>query len=131
MGNGWLPALRRRPSANYYASAGDLFMYHDQVTGKRLRSTHDHDQRDRPRVPYPAELVIAWHCNMPSTTRYAVVDVGDGGFRIRSALPLIKGMTGTAVTLLPEGHEIGQPVMVVWCRENSNQDGYEVGLRRF
>jgi hypothetical protein len=43
----------------------------------------------------------------------------------------MKGMTGTAMSLLPEGHHIGQPVMVVWCKVNDTNGGYDIGLRRF
>lgn len=106
-------------------------MLHDGLQPRRQESAACGERRHGPRVPYPAELVLAWHCEMPTMSRYTVIDVGDGGFRIRSAAPLTRGMTGTAVTLLPEGHEIGAAVMVIWCNEASNGDGYEVGLRRF
>jgi len=106
-------------------------MLHDGLQPRRQKSTACDDRRSGPRVPYPSELVLAWHCEMPCMSRYAVIDVGDGGFRIRSSAPLVEGMTGTAVTLLPDGHDIGAAVMVIWCRKSPDEDGYEVGLRRF
>jgi hypothetical protein len=112
-----------------------IFMIHDQITARQLSSARRDDRRGGPRRACPAELVIAWHGDMSATARYPIVDMNDGGFRIRSALPLITGMTGTAITLLPEGRPIGHPVMVVWRRRNpcepGKDDGYDVGLRRF
>ena len=86
------------------------------------------ERRASPRVPFPAELVIAWFCAMKSPIRYRVLDASEGGFRILSNLPLFEGMTGVAVKLLPDGKPLDRTVMVAWIR--THPDGqHEAGLR--
>ena len=105
-------------------------MLHDGLPRPRPGSATDAERRSDPRLPYPAELVLAWHCSMHDSNRYRIIDVSDGGFRIRSAVPLVQGMTGTVLRILPEGHELADAVMVVWCRAGRDPDSYDVGLRR-
>lgn len=123
-------------------------MLHDAIASRLSRAATSHDDRRcAPRVPYPAEMTISWHHEMPTTMRYDILDVSDTGFRIRSSTPLLQGMTGTALRLLPEGREINHAVMVAWVRRCDDQGTdvagdslesaeshaavYEIGLRRF
>lgn len=105
-------------------------MLHDDISARKSEPSTKSDRRRKPRVPYPAELVLAWHCSMSDLTRYRIIDVSDGGFRIRSSTPLPGGMTGTVLRILPEGHQVAAAVMVVWCRESRQRGEYDVGLRR-
>ncbi len=105
-------------------------MLHDGITQRQLETASEAERRSGPRVPYPSELVIAWHCSLPDSTRYAIVDVSNGGFRIRTSVPLVQGMTGMVSRILPEGHEVGAAVKVVWCRPADNSCGYDAGLQR-
>jgi hypothetical protein len=91
------------------------------------------DRRLSDRVPFPAELVLAWNHNLAVSMRYRIADAGNGGYRIHSSLPMLEGTTGVVVRLLPGrgGPPVGQPVMVAWCRENLDLGGYDLGLRLF
>ncbi len=106
-------------------------MLHDRMLSHRTGPLTDEDRRQMARVPFPAELVLIWHHDVNTRIRYRVKDVSDGGFRIRSTTPLFKGTTGTALSLLPEGQTLDVAIMVVWCREDPENGGYEAGLRRF
>ncbi|TVQ51896.1 MAG: hypothetical protein EA377_11365 [Phycisphaerales bacterium] len=107
-------------------------MLHDSIMTSRLAGTLADDRRTGDRVPYPAELLIAWMHDLRTPVRYRVIDAGDGGFRIRTRTPVIEGMTGVALKLLPEGQAIDQSVMVAWTKATDEQDGeYEIGLRYF
>ena len=53
------------------------------------------------------------------------------GFRIRSSTPLLAGMTGMVMTVLPKGTRVDLPVMVRWSRVDEETGAYEVGLRAF
>ena len=102
-------------------------MLHDQLMSSSDSRT-DGERRKGRRVPFPAEVTLTWHHDMRSTLRYRLVEAGDGGFRIRSCTPILEGMTGTVLRLLPEGYALDEPVMAVWCR--SVAGGFEVGLRK-
>lgn len=89
-------------------------------------------RRSGDRLPYPAELVLIWNHDPGTRIRYRVIDASDGGCRIHSSLPLIEGMTGMALKLLPEGAAVNRPVMVVWNGPSrDDDDGHEAGLRFF
>lgn len=107
-------------------------MLHDGVMSRAKRNgAAVDDRRAGDRVPYPAELVLVWMHDLGTPVRCRVVDAGDGGFRIRTKLPLIHGTTGMAMRLLPEGHPIDRPVMVVWVGPSDDAGEHEVGLRYF
>ena len=106
-------------------------MLHDHTFSQRSRPLTEEDRRQMARIPFPAELVLIWHHDVNTRLRYRVRDISDGGFRIRSTTPLVKGTTGTALTLLPEGEILDMALVVVWCNEDLENGGYEVGLRRF
>jgi hypothetical protein len=105
------------------------------------------ERRDSDRVPFPAELVLVWNHDLHTPMRYRVIDAGDGGYRIRTSTPLIEGMTGMVIRMLPsqKGVRLDQPVMVVWThpvrqapgRDSKGDSGrdssgdYEAGLRCF
>ncbi len=97
-------------------------MLHDALSsGQRL------DRRGTARQPLDAELVIIWHHDPNTTIRYRVLDISDGGARILSTTPLMAGMNGTAVKLLPKGSPVNRPCMVSWSASNE-QGTHEVGL---
>lgn len=91
----------------------------------------DIDRRRSDRVPFPAELVLAWMHDLGTPLRFPVVDAGDGGFRIRTATPVIEGMTGLAVKLLPSGDLLDRAVMVAWVGPPEQNGERQVGLRYF
>ena len=45
-----------------------------------------------------------------------------------SALPLLRGLTGTAITLLPKGESINRPCTVSWARPPALTGPFEIGL---
>ena len=81
------------------------------------------------REPPPSELVVLWHHDMETGIRYPLLDMNDAGARILTAVPLIKGMTGTARHLLPKGTAINRPCTVRWTRPRSGSCAFEAGLR--
>ena len=88
------------------------------------------DRRHHDRVPFPSEMTLVWNHDLETTLRYGVSDAGDGGYRLRSSTPMLEGMTGIALRLLPEGTRLDVPVMVAWCRKDDEGE-YVVGLRVF
>lgn len=93
------------------------------------------DRRQSDRVPFPAEMVVVWNFDLDTPMRYAVIDAGDGGYRIHSSHPVQEGTTGMVLRLLPgRGQALDQPVMVAWTRPSDAGDaaaGFDVGLRCF
>jgi len=90
------------------------------------------DRRESDRLPFPAEMVLVWNHDLSTPIRYRVVDAGDGGYRVQSAIPMLEGTTGMVLRLLPgRGQPLDQPVMVAWSRRSPNRDVYEIGLRCF
>jgi hypothetical protein len=105
-------------------------MLHDGVMCHDRSAAGPTERRTSDRVPYPAELTLLWHHDLEHVMRYRIVDVSDGGFRIRAAAPVIEGMTGTVLRLLPDGQKLNQSVMVRWVRQ-SEGGLYDIGLRTF
>jgi hypothetical protein len=89
------------------------------------------DRRRSDRLPFPAELVLAWMHDLGTPLRFRVVDAGDGGFRLRSRTPVIEGMTGIAVKLLPSGDPLDRAVMVAWVGPSDENGEHDIGLRYF
>ena len=87
------------------------------------------NRRKSGRVPFPAELVIAWIHDPDVQLRLAVIDASDGGYRIRSAMPMLEGTIGVATRLLPEGQPLNQTITVVWSQPSEDGVGHQVGLR--
>lgn len=92
-----------------------------------------HDRRQNDRVPFPGELILIWNHDAALRHRYHILDAGDGGYRIRTSLPLLEGTTGMVLRLLTgDMTALAQPVMVAWCRPDPDAAGaFEVGLRQF
>ncbi len=103
-------------------------MLHDAVFSRADASA---EPRRHPRVPLPAELVLVWHHDLQTPIRYRVIDASDGGVRIRTTVPVVEGMTGTALKLLPQNRVINRPVMVVWVASSPDSPEHEAGLRYF
>lgn len=103
-------------------------MLHDgtqaRVSGQRIST----ERRHSPRVAFPAELVVRWHHEQELSIRYEVIDSSEGGFRIRSSMPMLEGMTGIALKLLPEGTPVNRTVMIVWIGPSTASGGSEFGL---
>ena len=103
-------------------------MLHDSL----IPQDHGHettlDRRRSPRTAHQAELVVRWHHAPDTPVRYRVLDVGDGGIRILSALPLLRGLSGTAIKLLPKGEAINRPCSVSWARPPAITGPFEIGL---
>ena len=95
-------------------------MLHDSIsTEDRRRSARDVKR---------AEIVVRWHHDPDVPIRYPVLDMGDGGVRILSAVPLLRGLSGTAVKLLPDGQSINRPCSVAWAQAPVLGGPYEIGL---
>jgi hypothetical protein len=113
------------PSAN----SGD-----DDINGPRDRESRgllDINRRRSDRLPFPAELVLAWMHDLGTPLRFRIVDAGDGGYRIRSRVPAVEGMTAIAVKFLPSGDPIDRPVMVSWVGPPDENGECDIGLRCF
>ncbi len=83
-----------------------------------------------PRTVVSGEILIAWPHASEAPLRYAILDVSEGGVRIQSLLPLREGMTGLAISLLPEGKALNRKFQLMWCRRSSSSANlYEAGLR--
>lgn len=87
------------------------------------------DRRRSTRSAVRAELVVRWHHDPDTPIRYPVLDVGEGGCRIHTATPLLKGMSGTAVKLLPKGTRLNRMCTVSWVRSLEESRVFEIGLR--
>ncbi len=103
-------------------------MLHDgtqaRVSGQPMLAERRRSQRDA----FPAELVVKWHHEPEMPIRYEVIDSSEGGFRIRSSMPMLEGMTGIALKLLPEGTRVNRTVMIIWVGPCATGGGSEFGL---
>ncbi|MCA9290759.1 MAG: hypothetical protein KDA25_06500 [Phycisphaerales bacterium] len=101
------------------------------IANLRAAAEADHglaDPRSSERVPCPCELMVRWLHAPECPTRYEILDVGNGGFRIRHTLPVLEGMVGVAVKLLPTGEAINRCVRVVWVDRPVGHEPGEAGL---
>lgn len=103
-------------------------MLHDgtqaRVSGQSMLAERRQSQRDE----FPAELVVKWHHEPEFPVRYEVIDSSEGGFRIRSSMPMLEGMTGIALNLLPEGTPVNRTVMIIWTGPCASGAGSEFGI---
>lgn len=106
-------------------------MLHDGMLTSAAGTQCEAERRRSDRLPFPGEVVILWHHDLETMIRYRIVDAGDGGFRIVTATPILEGMTGMAVKLLPGGQQLDRPIMVGWLGEPDERGEREVGLRYF
>ena len=104
-------------------------MLHDPLLSGPDRQSSSDERRRSARSAVKAELVVRWHHDPDTPVRYPVLDIGDGGARIRSATPLRKGMSGTAVKLLPRGEAVHRMCTVSWSRPPRHDGPFEIGLR--
>ncbi|MHC4414830.1 MAG: PilZ domain-containing protein [Planctomycetota bacterium] len=101
-------------------------MLHDALTSGSGKPRSPNDRRRSARPPaLAAELVVLWHHDMETAIRYPLVDLTGDGVRILTAAPLVEGMTGTAVHLLPKGNRINRPCTVCWVRPRARSRAYE------
>lgn len=99
-------------------------MLHEDI----MRSISAGERREEARAPCPGEVVMFWLHDPEMRIRFKLVDVSDGGFRIRSVAPVLKGTTGVVSRLLPEGTPIDRMVSVAWTQQG--EDGtWDIGLR--
>ncbi|MEM7228740.1 MAG: PilZ domain-containing protein [Planctomycetota bacterium] len=103
-------------------------MIHDGVLEHVMPPNPTDERRSETRLPFTTELTIVWHHDLDSMGRYSVIDVSEHGLRVRSRLPMVKGMTGMALRLLPEGTPLDRTVMVRWVRKVDDGSGYDIGL---
>jgi hypothetical protein len=107
-------------------------MLHDAVMSRTSAGRAGTDRRESDRLPFPAEMIVVWNHDLDTTLRYQVIDAGDGGYRIRTSLPMLEGTTGMVLRMLPgRGRSLDQPVMVAWSRKADEAAGFDVGLRCF
>jgi hypothetical protein len=81
------------------------------------------DLRQEPRHACGGDVVVRWHHDMGTAIRYRLLEHSDDGMRIMTSAPLVRGMSGVVVTLLPEGRPVNRLCIVRWSR------GEESGLR--
>lgn len=111
-------------------------MFHDaafQDPEQRATDAANAERRAGDRNKFPAEVVVLWHHQPWTTIRYQLVDMSDGGLRLRANLPFVEGSSATFVRLLPEGTKIGRSGMVVWSRftPSDGRPAFEAGFRFF
>src|SRR5688500_1868184 len=108
----------------------DTCMIHDRVMSRvNAAAKSASNRRESDRLPFPAEMVLVWNHDLETIVRYHVIDAGDGGYRVRSSLPLLEGTTGMVLRLLPSrGQQLDQPVMVAWSTQQSD-GSFEIGLK--
>ena len=109
-------------------------MLNDTMFGKNDRdaaASKADERRGSDRSDLQVEVVVAWHFQPDQTMRYRSLDLSETGMRIRSSTPLLEGMTGVLVSVLPEGCRLDRACMVVWSRHAASEEGYEAGLRFF
>jgi hypothetical protein len=104
-------------------------MLHDRLIFRPDPHATDADRRRSARTEVRAELVVAWHHDPETAVRYPVLDLGEGGARIRSSTPLRKGLSGTAIKLLPTGEALHRMCTVAWSRPSEPEGPFEIGLR--
>jgi hypothetical protein len=99
----------------------------------RKNETAPIDRREAERTSVETEVVVTWHFQPGQPVRYRSLDLSDTGMRIASSTPLLEGMTGVLVSVLPEGRRLDRAVMVVWSRSDGRTSGggHEAGLRFF
>jgi hypothetical protein len=126
------PQACRAPSQPDPARRGLGFdasgMLHDSLAEGLPVPRRPGERRMSARSPCPAELTVLWHHDPSTIVRYRLVNVSDGGLRIMSSAPLIDGMTGMALAVLPEGDHLDRPIMVRWQHPSENGRGWEIGL---
>ena len=88
----------------------------------------EHERRHSVREGVQADLIVLWDHDPATAVRYPVIDIGDGGMRILSAVPLHRGMLGIAVKLLPSGKTVNRPCSVSWTRPPAHDGPFEIGL---
>ncbi|MCA9297193.1 MAG: hypothetical protein KC983_11765 [Phycisphaerales bacterium] len=103
-------------------------MMHDGVLERMATVDSDTDRRCEDRMPCPTELTIVWHHDLDAPGRYRLMNVSDRGLAIQSSLPMVTGMTGMALRLLPEGTPIDRPVMVRWVHPMPGSTSFDIGL---
>lgn len=112
-------------------------MLHDAAMDRVATPGHqeqpvDDDRRASRRTAHVSsrtELLVLWHHDPEMPVRYRVLDSSTGGFRLRSSLPMLTGMTGHAVRILPHGTTLEKPIMIVWMNPARDGVGFELGLR--
>ncbi len=109
-------------------------VFHDfafQDPHERAADTANAERRAGDRNEFPAEVVLLWHHQPWTTIRYQLVDMSDGGLRIRANLPFVEGSSATIVRLLPEGTRLDRSGIVVWSRHtpSAGRPAFEAGLR--
>jgi hypothetical protein len=104
-------------------------MLHDAMLSQRTLSADE--RRRAPRAALPLEITLLWHYDPGQVLRFTALDVSDGGMRLRTSMPLVEGMTGMVLNLLPKGEPLNKAAIVVWVRPAREGSGYEAGLRFF
>lgn len=103
-------------------------MLHDGAMTRSNLDAEALNRRSSERVLNTSELVVLWHHDPEMPVRYRVLDISEGGYRISSSLPMLQGMTGVALRLLPQGKPVNKVVMVVWTECPSPDGINEIGL---
>jgi hypothetical protein len=102
-------------------------MLHDAlISGREGAGT---DRRRDTRTTIKGEMVVQWHHDPGTSVRYRILDLSDGGARVLSSIPMVKGLSGTAVRLLPIGTTLHRMCTVTWVRPSRIDGVFEIGLR--
>lgn len=104
-------------------------MLHDAMLSGAAKGTLADERRSGARTTTVGEIVLAWHHDPAQNVRYPLLELSDGGLRIRSSTPLLGGMTGTVLRRLPDGKALDRPIMVAWVDQADDGGGRSVGLR--
>lgn len=87
------------------------------------------ERRDVARVPCSKEIILSWNHNLGQRIRFRLVDQSEDGLRIAGTLPILSGLTGVAISILPDGVDVNRVFSVNWASEHPVQGEYHAGLQ--
>jgi hypothetical protein len=103
-------------------------MMHADLPTPRLLNAESSERRALERSSAGGEVLLAWNHDLSARVRLGVIDLTEDGMRVRASLPILDGMTGIVIRLLPSGADLHRVFRVKWVREHE-QGGFEAGLR--
>jgi len=103
-------------------------MMHADLPTPRLLNAESSERRALERSSASGEVLLAWNHDLTARVRLGVIDLTEDGMRVRASLPILDGMTGIVIRLLPSGADLHRVFRVKWVREHE-QGGFEAGLR--
>jgi len=125
------PAAKPLLSLYWCGLQTSYLMFHTEINRSLYGSAACNGERRRTgREPGPVrEVVLAWDHNLTQRLRFRLIDLSDDGLRIASMLPILKDLSGIAITVLSEQAPVNRPFVVAWSSESPVEGEYHAGLR--